>query len=511
MMLYFNPYLLKRQRDRVVIIEFLKLGIHGSTVVHFGEKGYDITKMRAVLSPIIIVVLAACGGNRDFCETDRDCRDGLVCLDGDCRISVGIDDTSSSGKEGRKGTGGSTESAGGEGDGDNVAAETTPPSGCETDYDCKGDLICEDGRCVYPSSTNIDAGMDAGNDAIAAGTGAASGVTETGGVGGNGNGGDKDDAADTGYTDARTDATERDGSIDSGKPDAEEDDADTDGSTDSGKADAEADDADTDGSADSAVVTLLEPVIPAITGECPSFVSGDFSFQGLTGIMEVGAKGGGEGVIVFHWHGTAMAASNYTMLGLNNITRITSEGGIIVSPDGPVSGESGDVLCSGTAIFGGTTTFDVIDQIVACAVRDHAIDPHKIYATGCSAGGLQSGCMAARRSSYVAAVATNSGGLVAPMGYQDPTRIPSVITMHGAPGIDVIALNFAETSAVLDTQTKNAGGFAVDCDHGGMHCGAPEELYSSAVDFLFDHPFGVDPEPYASGLPPSYPSYCEIF
>ena len=28
--------------------------------------------------------------------------------------------------------------------------------------------------------------------------------------------------------------------------------------------------------------------------------------------------------------------------------------------------------------------------------------------------------------------------------------------------------------------------------------------------FMKDHPFGVTPEPYANGLPASFPSYCKI-
>jgi hypothetical protein len=249
-----------------------------------------------------------------------------------------------------------------------------------------------------------------------------------------------------------------------------------------------------------------DPVVPAVNGDCPNFATGAFNFMGLTGLLDVGQGSGGP--LVFFWHGTVMAANSY--LGIP-VARITGEGGVIVAPDGPASGEAG-AMCSGTMIFGDTTTWEVVDQITACAVKNHGVDPRRIYATGCSAGGLQSGCMAGRRSNYMAAVAPNSGGLTMGfMQWQDQTRIPAVMTMHGAPGVDVVGIDFSTSSASLDEATKAAGGFAIDCNHGGGHCGAPGDLYDAAITFMYAHPFGTKPSPYAGGLPAGFPSYCTIY
>jgi poly(3-hydroxybutyrate) depolymerase len=170
-------------------------------------------------------------------------------------------------------------------------------------------------------------------------------------------------------------------------------------------------------------------------------------------------------------------------------------------------GTGGD--CSGTAAFS-KDDFKVADLIAACAVRDYAIDPRRIYATGCSAGGLQSGCMAALRSSYIAAVAPNSGGEVFKETLQDSKHVPALMTMHGGSS-DVVVVSFASTSATCDAQMKAAGGFVVNCDHGGGHCSAPAALYTAAWEFMKAHPFGVTPEPYSSGLPASFPSYCKVY
>ena len=157
-------------------------------------------------------------------------------------------------------------------------------------------------------------------------------------------------------------------------------------------------------------MTSKNPVIPPVPATCPTFVSGTgVSYGGLTGIaLTVGPKSQGTGPLVFYWHGTGSSAGEYTLMGAAVVNEIKAQGGIIVSPQAG-TGTGGD--CSGTAIFS-KDDFKAADQIVACAVRDYGIDPHRIYATGCSAGGLQSGCMAELRSGYIAAAATNSGGIV---------------------------------------------------------------------------------------------------
>jgi poly(3-hydroxybutyrate) depolymerase len=186
---------------------------------------------------------------------------------------------------------------------------------------------------------------------------------------------------------------------------------------------------------------------------------------------------------------------------------IISSGRIIASFNGrSSSGTAGD--CSGTAAHN-MADFNAADQIAACAVRDHGIDPRRIYATGCSAGGLQSGCMAQVRSSYMAAVAPNSGGVVFPQRWQDE-HAPAVFTMHGGSS-DVVIVTFSETSRTFDMSAKTQGSFVVNCNHGGGHCRAPADLQTAAWQFMKDHPWGFTTSPWASGIPAGVPDYCEIF
>jgi hypothetical protein len=251
-----------------------------------------------------------------------------------------------------------------------------------------------------------------------------------------------------------------------------------------------------------------QPIVPSVSGTCPTFQTGTITFMNLGGIqLKVGPKGMGGGSLVFYWHGTGSTSGEFeSMIPTADQNKILNAGGMFVSFQNS-TGTGGD--CSGTATFS-QGDFAIADQIAACAVRDYNIDPHRIYTTGCSAGGLQAGCMGFMRSNYIAAVTTNSGGEVFPIMQQNPNHVPAAMTMHGAMGSDVVIVDFSQTSATYDMAVKAAGGFAIDCNHGGGHCGSPAALQTSGIQFLLDHPFGVSPEPYAMGLPASFPSYCAV-
>jgi Prolyl oligopeptidase family len=246
------------------------------------------------------------------------------------------------------------------------------------------------------------------------------------------------------------------------------------------------------------------PTIPAPMGDCPDFKTGTATIAGLAGIsLQVGTMSDTKGAMLFYWHGTGSSAVESAMFPGN--ADIVAKGGIVVAMD-KSGGKGSD--CSGTGTFS-EGDFDIADLIVSCGVKNHNIDPRKIYTTGCSAGGLQAGCMAEMRSSYIAASVPNSGGAVFPMANQDK-HTPALMTMHGNTTDDVVIVKFAETSKSLDDAFVKTGGFVMDCDHGGGHCGAPAALQSAGYQFMQDHPFGVSPEPYAAGLPSVFPMYCMV-
>jgi dienelactone hydrolase len=254
---------------------------------------------------------------------------------------------------------------------------------------------------------------------------------------------------------------------------------------------------------------VAEPAIPAVAGECPAFRTGTITFGGLGGIqMVVGTKAAAATApMVFYWHGTGSTSGEFGLMATAVRSGVESEGGILVSFQGTTGGD----LLSGTSVFG-RGDMDIVDQLVACAVRDYNIDPRRIFTTGCSAGGLFAAALAALRSDYIAAAAPNSGGFVFPQQFQGEFT-PALMTVHGAPGQDVVIVDFSNTSATADKAFKDRGGFVVNCNHGGGHCGGAG-LAPDIWEFFEAHPYGVEPAPSpwtAAGLPNGFNSQCQIF
>lgn len=255
------------------------------------------------------------------------------------------------------------------------------------------------------------------------------------------------------------------------------------------------------------------PALPAIRGACPEFRDGSkIMVGGHGGILIVTGAPAKGGALLFSWHGTGGSAEGELgRLPMAVRSEIIAAGGIIAAFDGKQSSGTG-TDCSGTGAHN-EADFDAADQIAACAVQNYGIDPRRIYTAGCSAGGLQSGCMALMRSSYIAAAATDSGGLVPPeitaVNWQDK-HTPAIFTMHGGPS-DMVVVNFSETSALLDMNAKNHGGFVVNCNHGAGHCASTPELRLAAWRFLKDHPWGVEKSPWAGALPAGVPASCRVY
>ena len=252
------------------------------------------------------------------------------------------------------------------------------------------------------------------------------------------------------------------------------------------------------------MATGAAPKLPEIMGECPELKNGTIMVAGHKGVVLTVGAPGKAGPLVFYWHGTGSSAAESRLFA--GSADVVAAGGIVASFNGnQSSGAEGD--CSGTGAHN-MADFKAADQIAACAVKSGQVDARRIYSTGCSAGGLQTGCMAQKRSSYLAAVAPNSGGVVGSQPWQD-MHTPAVLTMHGGSS-DMVIVTFSQTSATFDMASKTHGGFVVNCNHGGGHCQAPMDLQAAAWKFMQDHPWGAD-SPWKAGIPAGVPSYCKIY
>ncbi|WP_437674136.1 cellulose binding domain-containing protein [Sorangium sp. So ce131] len=252
--------------------------------------------------------------------------------------------------------------------------------------------------------------------------------------------------------------------------------------------------------------------LPTAREACPTIATGTMSFLGREVRVWAGARSATPAPVVIYWHATSSSPQEALAgLGQAAINEITSRGGVVFAPnayDGQ-GGKDGTRTTLNDVWYMGD--FNTADEAIACAIQQRNIDTSRIHALGFSAGGVQSAWMAYARSSYVASVVSYSGGKTSYgwPGLQDASNPPAVMAVHGAAGSDVVVIDLAKTSADLERDIKAKGGFAIDCNSGGGH-NIPSGIAASSWQFLKDHPYKVRPEPYAAGIPSSFPDYCAI-
>jgi hypothetical protein len=211
------------------------------------------------------------------------------------------------------------------------------------------------------------------------------------------------------------------------------------------------------------------------------------------------------GPLIIYWHATASSpAEVQSGFGMANISAVTAAGGVVAAP-------------ATTACSGCTTTDDgywfleddvVLDQIVACAIKQANIDVTHIHTLGWSAGGLHTTHVAQARSNYIASFISYSGGLyLLPSTDEDPTNKVAGILTYGDPGSDDVILDFNAQSKSWYMMFQPMGWYSMMCHHPGGHEVDPM-IAPLSLRFFKDHPFKVNPEPYATMIPSGYPSYC---
>ena len=182
----------------------------------------------------------------------------------------------------------------------------------------------------------------------------------------------------------------------------------------------------------------------------------------------------------------------------------------------PIEGDDNNE--SPWAALSGQDSIDLafFDDLITCSQAQWNIDPNRVHVTGMSWGGLWTAFLTVARGDVIASSVGMSSGLIP--SYPNPeNKIPYLAAwggdrdLYGGQSFDILA------GQLLDTFIE-AGHFVVTCDHGEVHNTDLEDTHlwlpdfsPWVIQFLMDHPKGLDELPYAEGLPEGvYPDYCEI-
>ncbi|HEY0714125.1 MAG TPA: hypothetical protein VGF45_15700 [Polyangia bacterium] len=245
------------------------------------------------------------------------------------------------------------------------------------------------------------------------------------------------------------------------------------------------------------------PELPQPAGACPEFRDGTLTFNPPGGQRTVTVTMGEaaatkSGPLIFYWHATGSSVAE-AQVGLP-LAEISLAGGIVVAPqDVPMAGvfpwlnnrERHDLL---------------FDEVVGCALAKTRIDPRRIHSVGFSAGALMTTHLSFSRANTLASVATYSGGTN--QDFQMPHHKFAAMIMTGGRG-DIVVQNFFTSSMQWHETLKQAGHFALLCDHGGAHT-IPRRLVPGVWQFFLDHPYGQATSPYAGKLPADIAPPCEM-
>lgn len=214
-----------------------------------------------------------------------------------------------------------------------------------------------------------------------------------------------------------------------------------------------------------------------------------------------------DGPIVFFWHGVGGSPEDATYaLGPTVMEQLAAMGGILAAPvHDPGAGQFPWYLTLGG---GDESDLRVMDEVLACAIEKVGVDLRRIHSVGFSAGAMNTTQVGWRRSGYIASVVTFSGAQIGSPPDQDPNNLYPAMVVHGGPE-DVVVINFKDNSEKYAQGLKDEGHFSFLCDHGKKHT-IPADIRVPAWQFLLDHPFGEQPEPYSGGLPSGFPAYCSL-
>lgn len=249
------------------------------------------------------------------------------------------------------------------------------------------------------------------------------------------------------------------------------------------------------------------PPLPEYSGgSCPDLSEGTHTFQsaGIDRTVRVELPADPVGApVVFAWHWLGGNADQ--IVEWLYFDREADERGMIV-----VAPESCCGAFEWLFLAGPEDNEDLIlfDDTLSCLYEQYQVDLDRVWATGMSAGGLWTSYLTLHRAEWLASTAPMSGGTDRAT-YTTPADAIPVLLTWGGPSDTYGGFDFDEANQLLSEDLQDDGHFVVECVHSLGH-NIPPEVEDYLLNFLEDHPKGVDPEPYASGLPGFFPDWCSV-
>ncbi|MEZ4402174.1 MAG: hypothetical protein R3B06_19260 [Kofleriaceae bacterium] len=268
------------------------------------------------------------------------------------------------------------------------------------------------------------------------------------------------------------------------------------------------------GGADAGIDADTSPhaFVPSPTGTCPTLAPGDVMFApGGVAPRKVNLAYRADlpkGPLIFYWFATGSNPSEVDFsLGATKAALVDA-GAVIATPSSdPSAGQFPWFIVNQSSR---QDDFLVADEVMACLAQAGRIDTDHVHSMGMSAGGLQTTGMTFLRGSYIASVATYSGGV--PAIFNPPPLAPdnksAALIFFGGPTDNVFNVDFQDAAMRFATLLTAEGHYAELCNHNMGHM-IPRDAAPSVAQFFADNGFGDWPSPYvANGLPASFPAYC---
>lgn len=207
--------------------------------------------------------------------------------------------------------------------------------------------------------------------------------------------------------------------------------------------------------------------------------------------------------VIFAWHwlgGTAAGIAR--TLGLDDLAE--EQGVVVIAPESDGSPYEWHFLDDPQD----NPDLLLFEDLLACAHDQWAVDLDRIFTTGMSAGGLQATYLTMHRAEWLAASAPLSGGIIEGF-YATPAWPLPVLLTWGGPSDESNGLSFHDAALLFSQELQDDGSFVIECEHDLGH-DIPDEAGAYVWRFFQDHPMSAVEEPYSSGLPGEFPSWCRV-